>query len=758
MDGEVVYLPDLSPGEAALKTATELLVVVDRLRVDPDDRERLLDSLAAAFAEGGGHALVLSVDRRLVFAEAFRCSRCGRDFPDPRPVLFSFNSPAGACPKCTGFGATLEYDERLIVPDPKRTLETGAIDPWSKPRYRHERSELRSFAARRGIDTHSPWKDLPPEIRRELLHGSPEFGGVVPFLRSKERKKYKQYIRVFLRQYQLPRLCDLCQGSRLIADAVNVRLGGLDIAAAAALGISTLRAWMDDLDLEPFERKVAATILKELRERTEFLDAVGLGYLTLDRQARSLSGGEMQRIRLAACLGSHLVDTLYVLDEPTIGLHPRDVERFMGVLEDLRRRGNTVLVVEHEPRAMERADWIVELGPGAGEGGGEVVFEGTYKALLQADTTTGAALAKAGRHEGAGGKPPREPHGWLRLRGARLHNIRGLDIDIPLGVLVAITGVSGSGKSTLVHDILYRALETELRGQTSARQHLGERTGTYEVLEGVTALDRAVLVDQSPIGRTPRSNPATYIGAFSEIRRLLAEQPLARDRGYGTGHFSFNRPGGRCEVCKGAGEEVVEMVFMADVSVPCEACAGRRYLPELLEIEFRGRNMDDILALTVDEAIRFFIRQDRLGEQLWQLQRVGLGYLRLGQPATTLSGGEAQRLKIARELARSAGAGRRLYILDEPTVGLGLSEIDTLLAVLRELVFEGHSVLVVEHNLDLIARVDWIIDLGPEAAAAGGRLVAEGTPRTVMEASESHTGWYLRRYLEEPAGSQEVRA
>jgi excinuclease ABC subunit A len=731
-DGEEVYLPDVSPGESALKTAVELLVVVDRLSVDPDDRERLLDSLAAAFAEGGGHAVVLSAAGHLVFAEAFRCARCGRDFPDPRPVLFSFNSPAGACPKCTGFGATLEYDERLIVPDPARSLEAGALDPWAKPRYRHERSDLRRFAAGRGIDTHSPWMDLPPEV-----HGSREFGGVVPFLRSKERKKYKQYIRVFLRQYQLPRPCDLCQGSRLVADALNVRLGGLHIAGAAALGISSLRTWLAQLALSPFEQKVASTILKELRERTRFLDAVGLGYLTLDRQARSLSGGEMQRIRLAACLGSHLVDTLYVLDEPTIGLHPRDVERFMSVLEDLRRRGNTVLVVEHEPRAMERADWIVELGPGSGESGGEVVFEGTYPALLQADTTTGIALAGAGRHTGEDGKPPREPQGWLRLRGASLHNIRGLDVKIPLGVLVAITGVSGSGKSTLVHDILYRA---------------------YEALEGTAALDRAVLVDQSPIGRTPRSNPATYIGAFSEIRRLLAEQPLARERGYGTGHFSFNRPGGRCEVCKGAGEEVVEMVFMADVAVPCDACGGKRFLPELLEVEFRGRNIDDILALTVDAAIRFFIRQDRLGEQLWQLQRVGLGYLRLGQPATTLSGGEAQRLKIARELARSAGAGRRLYILDEPTVGLGLGEIGTLLSVLRELVMEGHSVLVVEHNLDLIARADWVLDLGPEAAEAGGELVAEGTPLQVMEAPGSHTGSYLRRYLEESGAVLEASA
>jgi excinuclease ABC subunit A len=777
-DGEEVYLPDLEASghpetpadkeaegrdlgsrEAQDLTATrELLVVVDRISLDPEDRERLVDALAAALAEGGGHADVLRMERtsdggsriveRRPFTEAFRCRQCGRDFPEPRPSFFSFNSPAGACPKCTGFGATLEYDEELIVPDPGLSLADGAVDPFAKPRYRRERVAVRELAESRGIGLHTPWRELPAPVRGELLHGSPSFTGAIPFLKSKERKRYKQYIRVFLRQYQRPRRCDLCDGKRLREEALNVRVGGLDIAEASLLQVSRLRAWLDELGLGAFKRKMVASVLNELQDRLRFLDTVGLGYLTLDRRARSLSGGEMQRIRLASCLGSHLVDTLYVLDEPTIGLHARDVDRLVDVLWQLRQRGNTVLVVEHEPRVMERADHIVEMGPGAGQQGGEVVFEGSWEGLKGADTVTGRALRERpvlstdgrGRIEPGSGS-------WLHLRGASLHNIEELDVDVPLGGLTVVTGVSGSGKSTLVHDILYRALESELHGRSTAKEHLGELAGSYERLEGTEALDGVVLVDQSPIGRTPRSNPLTYIGGFGEVRRIFAEQPLAKSQGYGPGHFSFNRPGGRCEVCKGAGEELVEMVFLADVSVPCDACGGLRYRPEVLEVECRGLDIHQVLELTVDQAIRFFLREDRLGKKLWQLQRVGLGYLRLGQPATTLSGGEAQRLKIARELARRRRAGRRLYILDEPTVGLGLSEIAMLRRVLEELVTDGHSVLLVEHNLDLVAAADWIIDLGPEAAEQGGRVVAAGPPDTIERAPGSHTGAYLGRHL-----------
>jgi excinuclease ABC subunit A len=778
-DGREIYLPDLAEedeaaasgnergndrgtegretriADSALTEAKELLVIVDRLRVDPEERERLTDALAAGFAEGDGQAVALAQQDsdgpgglegadRFSFTERHRCSGCGRSFPVPSPLLFSFNNPAGACPECNGFGATLEYDLDLIVPDPDRSLADGAIDPWTKPRYSRERSDVESYARRHRIDLRVPWRDLPEPARHELLYGGSDFRGVLPFLRSRERKRYKQYIRVFLRGYQMPRRCKRCDGTRLRPEALDVRVGDLHIAAASTLDISNLRQWLAALELPPFEQSVARTVIRELEDRLRFMDDVGLGYLTLDRQARTLSGGEMQRLRLASCLASHLVDTLYVLDEPTIGLHPRDVERFLRVLVRLRDLGNTVLVVEHDTSVLAAGDHVVELGPGSGERGGEVVFEGDWAALLRSETVTGRALRAPPSHR----PRRRSPRGRLRLRGGTLHNLRGLDVDIPLGVLTVVTGVSGSGKSTLVHDLLYRALERTLRRRTTAKAHLGERSGRYDRLEGTSALDDVVLVDQTPIGRTPRSNPVTYIKAFGEIRRLFADQPLSRRRGYAARDFSFNTSGGRCEVCKGAGEELVEMVFLADVALTCEACGGSRYRAEILDVRYRERNIREVLELTVDEAIRFFLRQDRIGERLWQLQRVGLGYIRLGQPATTLSGGEAQRLKVARELAANRAVARRLYILDEPTVGLGLSELARLVDVLDELVEAGGSVLVVEHNLEVIARADWVIDLGPEAADAGGTLMAEGPPEAVAAEERSHTGRYLRTFFE----------
>ena len=766
-DGRELYLPDIDlekeeegAGDEVrvLTRAREALVIVDRVGSRPEDRERIADSLAAAFAEGRGAAVALlwhrgaAAPERRDFEEAHRCGVCALAFPRPTPQLFSFNSPAGACDTCTGFGAVLEYSSQLIVPDPGRSLDEGALDPWSKPRYRRERSRLREFAAASGLDASLPWEALPDEGRDVLLNGGKyageRFRGVIPFLRSKEKKRYKAYIRVFLRQYQLPERCSGCEGYRLKLESLNVRVGGRHIAEVARWTVKEISGWLEGgLDLTPFQREVASTILRELEHRTSFLEEVGLGYLTLDRQARSLSGGEMQRIRLASCLGSRLVSTLYVLDEPTIGLHPHEIHAFTGVLRRLASRGNTVLVVEHEPAVLGRADRIVELGPGAGEQGGEIVFEGGWDDILTSETGTGEALALRATAAGQGAAPSRGgPR--LVLRGARLHNVRGVDVAIPLGSLTLVTGVSGSGKSTLIRGVLYHALEREITDRSSAKPHLGEPAGSWDRLEGAEFLEDVVLVDQRPIGRTPRSNPATYIGAFTALRNAYAALPEARSRGYEAGYFSFNRPGGRCERCKGAGEETVEMVFLADVSVPCEACGGSRYRPEVLEIGIRGRSIRDALDMTVDEAIRFFIRHDRLGARLWQLQRVGLGYLRLGQPATTLSGGEAQRLKIARELARRGGAGRRLYILDEPTVGLGVAEVGTLVAVLRELVGEGHAVVVVEHNLDVVAEADWVIDMGPGPAEDGGRIVAAGPPAIIAESEASLTGAFLRARAE----------
>ena len=741
-------------------TGTErMLVVVDRLVIADDIRERLSEALASAFAESHGHADVLVVERdasgelrvlrELPFNERFRCSRCEREFPAPTPLLFSFNHPVGACETCNGFGAVLEYDVGLIIPDPERSLAGGALDPWTKPRYRKERAAVLLLAAARGADVDAPWHQLAAELQRELLHGSDEFEGMLPFLRGRERKRYKQYIRVFLRQYQRPRGCPSCGGARLKPEALNIRVDGRTIADVAELTFDSFKEWLAALSLTSFEARVAETILDEVRDRIGFLHEVGLGYLTLSRQARTLSGGEMQRIRLASSLGSRLVDTLYVLDEPTIGLHARDTDRFIAVLRRLRDSGNTVLVVEHDAAVLRAADRIIELGPGAGELGGELVFSGDWAGLLASATATGTALSSP---TGPGSRRRPAEQGWIELRDARLHNVRGIDLRIPLGALTVVTGVSGSGKSTLVHDLLYRALERSLRGSTTARLHLGEAAGEWESLTGTHGLNDVILVDQSPIGRTPRSNPITYIKGWGEIRKVFAVQPEAKRRGYAPRHFSFNVEGGRCEVCKGAGEEVVEMVFLADVSVPCEVCEGARFRPDVLEISYRGLNIREVLDLTVDEAIRFFIRQDRLGETLWQLQRVGLGYLRLGQSATTLSGGEAQRLKIARELARGPGGRKRIYILDEPTTGLGAGEVDRLAGVLEQLTEAGHTVVVVEHNLDVIARADWIVDLGPEAAEHGGRIVAEGPPPAIMAAPESHTGRFLHQHLKAGTG------
>ena len=758
-----------------LTQAEELLVIVDRIKTDPDDTGRLADSLGICFVEGEGEAIVLfSEDRnqgegktdfsplvpdRLLFTEHFRCPEHPEAvFLEPTPQLFSFNNPYGTCSVCTGFGATLDYDPDLIIPVPTRSLADNAVDPWSAPRYKRERTKLKDFGTQCGVSLYSPWEELPKKFREEVLYGAKGFKGVIPFLVSREKKRYKQYIRVWLRKYQAPKTCCECGGARIRSEALNVRVSGRTVAEVSELALEDLALWLRQLDLTSMEAQIAETIMRELNARVGFLVDVGLGYLSLSRQMRTLSGGEAQRINLANSLGSALVDTLYVLDEPTVGLHPRDTGALLELLKKLRSAGNTVVVVEHDTQAIWASDHVVELGPASGERGGEVVFEGTAEELELQDTVTGRYIS--GRSPIVGAESPRSVNGpSLRLKGATQHNLKSVDVEIPLGTMTLVTGVSGSGKSTLVHDVLYRAAERELgSGETSAKEHLGEVVGQYDALEGLEYVDEVVLVDQTPIGRTPRSNPVTYIKAWDAVRKLFAAAPISQERGYTPGHFSFNVDGGRCEECKGAGAVEVEMIFMADVYVPCETCSGQRYKREVLDVKVRGKTIAEVLELTIDEAIRFFIRERRLGKSLWQLQQVGLGYLRLGQPATTLSGGESQRLKVARELARVSGKkGRKLYILDEPTTGLSGEDVCKLVEVLGRLVESGNTVLVIEHNLDVIRVADWVIDLGPGAGSQGGRIVGAGRPEAIAAIPESFTGRYLAEAMREAASNSLVK-
>jgi excinuclease ABC subunit A len=768
LDGVVKHLDELMVEHVDITFASEVLVVVDRLVASEESRGRLADAVTTAFREGDGDCVVLFTGpvpspfdgtsvTRLRFTERFECPNDGTTMPAPTPQLFSFNSPRGACPQCNGFGAVLEYDESLIVPYPDRTLREGAIDPWTKPRYETKRRTLAEFARKEGIPMDTPWNALGVAQRQKLLHGSQRgWKGMFPFLRELEEKRYKQYVRIFLRQYQTAQECPTCVGTKLQPESLQVKVAGRDIAQVSALPVGALTTWLDALTLSPMDQAIAAHILKEAQDRVRFLCDVGLNYLSLNRATRTLSGGEAQRIGLANSLGSRLVDTLYVLDEPSIGLHSRDMDRLLRLLLRLRDGGNTVLVVEHDLDAIRAADYMVELGPQSGEQGGALVFAGPMSRVAESPLT--GQYLSGERSIPVPATRRRLGPQWLTLRGAREHNLKSVDVRIPIGVVTAVTGVSGSGKSTLVHDVLMRALETRLTGEHSAKQHLGERVGAFDDLTGYEALDAVVLVDQSPIGKSPRSNPVTYVKAFDEIRRIFASLPPSRARGYTAGTFSFNVAGGRCETCEGAGYQEIEMVFMADVFVPCDACGGKRFTPDVLEIQYFGRNITDVLEMTVDQAIRFFPYEEKLGQALWQLQQVGLGYLRLGQPATTLSGGEAQRLKIARELALGAKkAGRKLYIMDEPTTGLHLEDIRKLAQVFDRLVDAGHTVVLIEHNLDVVKLADWVIDMGPEAGDAGGEVVAMGRPEEVAAVTGSHTGEWLRTVLpdwDQPSGAK----
>ncbi|WP_373063540.1 excinuclease ABC subunit UvrA [Gemmatimonas sp.] len=760
----IVHLDDVDAEGIDLAAAGDVQIVIDRLRVEASAPGRIADAVQTSFNEGDGDTVLLFPEpvlppdalrastgntpvSRLAFTERFECPNDGTRAPTPSPQLFSFNNPRGACPTCNGFGATLDYDEALIVPNQDRSVRDGAIDPWTAPRYEKQRRTVVEFARSLGVSPDAAWKTLPVKARDQLLRAkSRAYTGIFPFLEALEEKRYKQYIRIFLRKYQSARTCRDCGGAKLQPDAMAVRIQDRTIADVTRMPVRDLHTWLDTLALSPSDTQIAEAVLREARSRTRFLADVGLTYLTLDRATRTLSGGEAQRITLSNALGAALVDATYVLDEPSIGLHARDLDKLLALLVRLRDHGNTVIMVEHDLAAMRIADYMVELGPHAGERGGEVVFAGPIAEIANSPLTgqylTGARTIPLPAKRRAVG--PR----WLDLKGASANNVNNVDVRFPLGAMTVVTGVSGSGKSTLVHDILFHAIEARLHGEHSAKEHLGETVGTFTSLSGEEFLDDVVLVDQSPIGKSPRSNPVTYVKAYDEVRKLFAEMPLSKTRGYTPGHFSFNVAGGRCDQCEGAGAIEVEMVFMADVFVPCDACGGKRFKPDVLEVRVRGRNIADVLELTVDEAIKFFPREDKLAQALWHVQQVGLGYLRLGQPATTLSGGEAQRLKIARELALTArGGARKLYVLDEPTTGLHLEDIRKLAQVFERLLDQGHTLVLIEHNLDVIKLADWIVDMGPDGGDGGGHLVATGRPEEIVKVAASHTGRWLRTVL-----------
>jgi excinuclease ABC subunit A len=722
-------------------------VLVDRLAVNAESRSRLVDSIEICYREGNGEAILEFVPdsagnlaERLIFNDRFECKNDGTIYQEPEPRLFSFNNPYGACPRCQGFGNTIDFDLNLVVPDAGKSLDDGAIEPWTKPRYRTLLQDAKKWARSQGIATNVAWRHLTAEQRRLILEGDPTHGfdGVKGFFAYLERKKYKLHVRVFLSRYRGYALCPECGGTRLRPEARAVRVAGKSITEVCKLTVKEARTFFSTLQLSEAQAKVAEQILEELRSRLQFLDEVGLDYLTLDRLTSTLSGGESQRIQLATSLGSHLVGALYVLDEPSIGLHPRDTQRLIDILKSLRDLGNTVLVVEHDPDAIRSADCIIDLGPGAGELGGKLLFAGPYDAMLaEPKSLTGRYLSGElripvpnNRHK-PGGK-------FLRMFGANLHNLQNVDLMIPLGTFTVVTGVSGSGKSSLVHDVLFRALAAKRNG--SSVKEFCER------LEGDAEIREVVIVDQSPIGRTPRSNPATYLKAFDAIREVFADTPDAKRRGYAAGHFSFNVPGGRCETCQGDGTVTVEMQFLADVELICEECRGTRFKSGVLEVRYHNKNVHEVLQLTVREALNFFINVPKVISKLRVLNEIGLGYLRLGQSATTLSGGEAQRLKLAAHLGRSENKGI-LYILDEPTTGLHFDDIAKLLAAFRKLQDSGASLLVIEHNLDVIKSADWVIDLGPEGGDQGGKIVATGTPEQVARNAGSHTGRYLARVL-----------
>jgi excinuclease ABC subunit A len=755
-----------SPDDYQLDSFDNVFVMVDRLAAGADIRQRLVDSLEICFQEGHGtanietargssptvkegsaatdHDLPSPEPTRLKFSDRFECKYDGTVYAQPEPRLFSFNNPYGACPTCQGFGNTIGLDIDLVIPNPGLSLKEGAVEPWTKPQHEWALDELKQFCKSEKISMTVPFAQLSRAEQRAIVEGKKDWGGVRGFFDWMETKKYKLHVRVFLSKYRGYTLCPDCGGSRLRQEARDVKVGGRTLPEVSALAIKDAAVFFDELNLSTEQGAIAERILFEIRRRLRFLVEVGLDYLTLDRLASTLSGGEAQRIQLATNLGSSLVGALYVLDEPSIGLHPRDNDRLIKLLHNLRDIGNTVLVVEHDEDMMRSADHILDIGPSAGELGGRVIYEGDFKGLMvdEASLTARYLRGEAEIKEPKQRRPPQKRR--LTLRGAAEHNLKSIDVDFPLDMLVCVTGVSGSGKSTLIHDCIYAGVKKQ-RGDWQGH------VGAFSKLEGGELIDDVILVDQSPIGRTPRSNPVTYIKVYDGIREVFSLTREAKARGFDPSHFSFNLPGGRCDVCQGDGTVTVEMQFLADVELVCEECKGTRFKQQILDIRYRGKNIHEVLNMTVREAITFFREVPKITNRLKVLDEVGLGYLRLGQSATTLSGGEAQRIKLAAQLSKRTGA-KTLYIFDEPTTGLHFDDINKLLAAFRALIAAGGSLLVIEHNLDVIKTADYVIDLGPEGGDKGGQVVATGTPEQIMRVKASHTGRYLKAHLAKSNG------
>jgi excinuclease ABC subunit A len=759
-------LVDLPQAVAALKKngCKEAHVVVDRLIIKDDIRKRLVDSIEVCSRDAEGHVEVLLLtdnpdetehmlktghpDIRWLrhpagimirFSEAFECQLCHVSYQEPEPRLFSFNNPFGACPECQGFGNTMTLDMDLIIPDKSKSLAEGAVRPWSKPRYRGIQNRMLQFAGSEAIPVDVPWSDLPEDAREKIINGHGRFPGILGFFDYLEQKKYKMHVRIFISRYRGYATCLACHGDRLRREARDVLIGGKSITEITRMAIARAFEFFDNLNLSPQQISIAERILAEISHRLDLLIRVGLEYIALDRLSSSLSGGESQRIQLATSLGSTLVGALYVLDEPSIGLHPRDSIRLIEILKSLKSLGNTVLVVEHDPAMMRSADHIIDLGPRAGEHGGEVVFQGNYSALLNDSKSLTSQYLNGALKIPVPLFRRRSRGKEIEIKDACRHNLKHLNLNIPLGIFACITGVSGSGKSTLVHDVLYAAMK-------KAKGEIKESPAGVDAIRGAELITDIILVDQAPIGRTPRSNPATYTKAFDDIRQIFAETRDAIGRGFGPGHFSFNLEAGRCPTCQGNGTVTVEMQFLADVELTCEDCKGKRFKSSILEVHYKSKNIADVLDMTVHEALEFFSAKTKLIKKLRVLEEIGLGYLRLGQSATSLSGGEAQRIKLATFIAQSS-AGNALYVFDEPTTGLHFDDIRTLLAAFDKLISAGNSLLVIEHNLDVIKTADWIIDLGPEGGEAGGELVFEGTPEEILNCEKSHTGRMLGEYL-----------